>query len=80
MFEETIVKGTLIEYHIEKGFMQAVMLYFKVPNSKKSKLIQYCAGNYDIGIKFLETHKVGDKVNLVKVGKGIYAGYRIAED
>lgn len=31
MFEETIVKGTLLEYHIEKGFMQAVMLYFKVP-------------------------------------------------
>ena len=77
MFEETTVRGTLIETHIEQGFFNAVMLYFKVPNSKKPKLIQFCASNYEDGLKFLETHKIGDKVDLIKVGKGVYAGYRL---
>ncbi len=78
MFEETIVKGTLLEIHIEQGFFNAVMLYFKVPNSKNAKLIQFCASNYDEGLRFIENHKVGDKVDLIKIGKGKYAGYRIA--
>ena len=86
MFERTKIMAKFVESHVDAdGFIPTVQLFFKVKGCKNAKMIQCIAienkyGNacFGDGIEFINNHKIGDNVEIIKVGTGKYAGYRLA--
>ena len=83
MFERTTVMAKFVGSNVNRGFVDVVQLFFKVPSCKSIKMIQ-CIGednpyrkNFAEGLLFIQSHNIGDKVELIKVGKGKYAGYEL---
>lgn len=76
-FTEKTINATFTGSFISKGFIDTAVLLFKVPGCKREKALQYGHTNFNKGLDFIAKHKPGDKVKMVKIGSGVYAGYRL---